>query len=283
MFCADTRAYPITPDWKFIGALCFVMLSLFATIISSGQENRGLRMFQRNIEDFDSLKEYHGPINILAYNFSHIWTRTENQFVYGFIGSDYDRMRIKFLNVVRDSEDATQYFISGKTKVKDHICDFNGTMKIKHIYVFSYAIPGADTILHNCDARGAGIVYGEYHFEEDNDGPKAGHFDGKFVTQWVLDTPGILNYGGVSGADYSCNNLFIGTWRPYRPYRSKSFFACNWGDYRIPACGDLDNGVAEFAPDEKYIPNGWDDDFRKENAAKNSDTSVRKVDKDWWR
>jgi hypothetical protein len=34
---------------------------------------------------------------------------------------------------------------------------------------------------------------------------------------------------------------------------------CNWGEIRIPFCGDLDGGAGEFIPNPKYVKNGWED------------------------
>ncbi len=54
--------------------------------------------------------------------------------------------------------------------------------------------------------------------------------------------------------DSFSNNGFIGTWTSYKTNTSKK---CNWGDYRIPDCGDLDSGTGEFMVSSKYIKNGW--------------------------
>lgn len=58
---------------------------------------------------------------------------------------------------------------------------------------------------------------------------------------------------GISDSYY--NNSCVGTWRSYR---SKSEKKCNWGEYRIPGCGDLDIGAGEFSPNPKYFKYGWE-------------------------
>ena len=39
--------------------------------------------------------------------------------------------------------------------------------------------------------------------------------------------------------------------------KADSMKRCNWGDYRIPNCGDLDIGAGGFSPADKYLTNGW--------------------------
>ena len=56
-------------------------------------------------------------------------------------------------------------------------------------------------------------------------------------------------------SDSYCNNLYSGIWISYRSHRTKP---CGWGQWRIPNCGDLDEGAAEFSVNPKYKANGWD-------------------------
>src|ERR1700710_2101423 len=54
-----------------------------------------------------------------AADLSKIWTQTENQHVYGFIGDDYQRIRVKFITVTKASPDT--YNVYGKTMVKGNV------------------------------------------------------------------------------------------------------------------------------------------------------------------
>ncbi len=84
-------------------------------------------------------------------------------------------------------------------------------------------------------------------------------------------------------ADGFSNNQFTGSWTSYKTNASKK---CNWGDYRIPECGDLDIGAGEFIVNEKYIKNGWTS-YMLENKVPNGANINPKVDKkvvkkEWW-
>ncbi len=77
-------------------------------------------------------------------------------------------------------------------------------------------------------------------------------------------------------ADGYSNNLFTGTWSSYGGSMTKP---CNWGDYRIPNCGDLDSGDGEFVPNEKYRSKGWQSYVDAMNAP--LDTRVKQTP--WWK
>ncbi len=79
--------------------------------------------------------------------------------------------------------------------------------------------------------------------------------------------------------DSFSNNGFIGTWTSYKTNTSKK---CNWGDYRIPDCGDLDSGTGEFFVSEKYLKNGWVS-YMLENEMPNAAVKREKrKDRNWW-
>ena len=56
-------------------------------------------------------------------------------------------------------------------------------------------------------------------------------------------------------ADPYRNNQFAGR---YTPAPGGEKLRSNWGDFRIPDSGDLDQGAGEFSPADKYLKNGWD-------------------------
>jgi hypothetical protein len=74
-------------------------------------------------------------------------------------------------------------------------------------------------------------------------------------SEFLIDNKGQFRYDAISfSADGFSNNQFIGSWTSYKTDASKK---CNWGDYRIPECGDLDIGAGELSISEKYSKNGW--------------------------
>ena len=52
-------------------------------------------------------------------NFSKIWTQTENYNIFGIIGDDCERLRIKLISVKRNPKNHNEYFVIGKSKVKN--------------------------------------------------------------------------------------------------------------------------------------------------------------------
>ena len=56
---------------------------------------------------------------------------------------------------------------------------------------------------------------------------------------------------------------------------------CNWADFRVPYCADLDIGAGEFSPADKYLMFGWKT-YRE--AYFNDNKSARQEEeKQWWK
>lgn len=165
----------------------------------------------------------------------------------GFIGNDYQRFYIHFDSIIRNPKNHYEYLVYGKTKVKQIIRPFKGTVIIKKAnltennnlfpdYRFGYAICKVDLF-------------------EDRKLTSTGHINGDLTISYLIDKHNDFRYNASSFyADRFYNNQFKGTWTSYRTNLSKK---CNFGDYRIPNSGDLDIGAAEFSPNSKYFDKGW--------------------------
>ena len=215
---------------------------------------------------------------IKKFNFAPLWTRLhDNDSVLGFIGDDYQRLRVVILSATKRPGQPGTYNVTGKSMVKDVVRSFTGTMKITH----ATSSRGKD-VEEDYKAervKEAGLVFGEYNFSEDAKQSNTGTFSGVFVTYWVVDRNGRFRYDEVmTGADGYLNNQFAGTWTSHR---SKSKKAAHWGDSRIPAAGDLDIGAGEFSPDEKYISNGWES--YRDAYFKQDKRALAKERRQWWR
>lgn len=180
---------------------------------------------------------------ILKFNFAPHWTRLhDNDSVLGYIGDNYQRMRIVILTATKQPGRPDTYNVTGKSMVKNVVRAFTGTMKITKIG----SNPELDEEYKGEGIKENGLVFGEYHFAEDAKLANTGKFDGVFVTYWIVDKKGRLQYDEVlMGADGYLNNQFAGTWTSYKTKASKP---ASWGDSRIPVAGDLDMGSAEFSP-----------------------------------
>lgn len=210
-------------------------------------------------------------------NFSKLWTQSQNEFVYGFIGDDFQRIRIKFITVTKASSTNT-YSVYGKSMVKTNICGFRGTIVITNIRKFNSASAGTDEVYKNKGIKGQFTILGNYTFAEAKGQSHAGVFKGSFKSDFYLDKNNKVHYDDIDKqADGFTNNQFVGSWNQYNSNLTQR---CNWGDYRIPNSGDLDIGAGGFSPTDKYLKMGWQnlhDALGDHNQAKKDEQAT------WWK
>jgi hypothetical protein len=208
-------------------------------------------------------------------DFSKIWTHTENKFVYGFIGDDYQRIRIKFITVTKTSPDT--YTVYGKSMVKGNIDDFHGTIKIADIRKLKVASPGLENLYKIEGIKGQYIIVGDYSFAENKNQNHSGSFKGTFRSDFFVDKDNKINYDDLeSMIEGYNNNQFAGSWIAYKGNLTQK---CNWGDYRIPYSEDLDSGTSDFTPTDDFKKNGW------ETVHDSGDTEKKSKlieDAKWW-
>jgi hypothetical protein len=185
-------------------------------------------------------------------DFSSLFTQTDNAFVYGFIGDNYQRIRVKIISITKTTDDT--YTVYGKSMVKNNIDEFRGTLKITNIRKYKETHYGVDDEYKSKGIKGAYVITGTYNFAEGTNQQHSGVFKGAFSSEFYLDKANKVHYDDIElNADGYANNQFVGQWVSYAG-KAKT---CNWGDYRIADCGDLDIGAGEFSPNDKYIGNGW--------------------------
>jgi hypothetical protein len=189
----------------------------------------------------------------------------------GFIGDNYQRFYIHYTSVVKTGPDL--YTVKGKTRVKDNICNFTGTIKV------------LKAVMHK-DSEDPGYKEGtltcQVTLYEDSTQRSSGFIKGQLTTDFCIDAKGHLQYDALTlGADGYANNQCEATWTSYSTKKSKK---CNWGDYRIPDSGDLDTGVGEFMITEKYIPNGWENYTKLNSDDEQTATKAKEIEsKEWWK
>ena len=216
---------------------------------------------------------------ILKFDFAPLWTRLDdNDSVLGYIGTNYQRMRIAIISATRDPKQPDTFHVTGKSMVKNVVRPFTGTMKITE--VASARGKALEDDYAADQVKEAGFVFGEYHFLEDPKQTNTGKFDGVFKTDWIVDKDGKFLYDEVlMGADGYYNNQFLGTWTSYKTKAKKP---ASWGDSRIPVSGDLDIGAGEFAPDSKYIRNGWQG-HQAAYGPKQDKRALAEENRQWWK
>lgn len=256
-----------------------LFLFVFLAINVYGQMNDSLVKWENQIlEDRDlSKKEYKNSIT--KYDFGSLWTNTDNSSVYGFIGKNYQRLRIKFIYAVKDKNKPDTYAVSGKSMIKNNICSFSGTIKIIKSRIYKKMHWGVDDEYKNKGIKRQGILLAEYHFSENKACIFSGIFEGRLLTYWYIDRKGKLKYDDIrKESDSYSNNQFAGTWKTYRGEIVK---ICNWGDYRIPLSGDLDGGAGEFSPIDKYLQSGWQ--TYRDAYINNNEQARREEQRHWWK
>jgi hypothetical protein len=189
------------------------------------------------------------------YNFSEIFTCTDNSVVYGFIGNNFQRIRIKFIKVSKSKTVPGVYNIDGKSMVKNNIDNFHGTLSISKIRMYKNICMGVDSMYKDSGIKAEGRLIGTYELSENSQQNNSVIFKGIFQSDFFIDKHNKICYDSLSMvSDGFTNNQFVGTWTSNKNNVSKK---CNWGDYRIPDSSDLDIGAGEFSPADKYLPNGW--------------------------
>jgi hypothetical protein len=193
----------------------------------------------------------------------------------GFFGDNYQRFYIHFISVIQNKDNPLEYFVYGKTKLKSNISDFQGTIRIQNSQTYNQGeLPNFKQ----------GYIVANYVFYEDFKQKGTGKFEGTLKSNFLIDGDGVLRYDALMLiADGFSNNEFEGTWSSYR---SNSTKICNWGEWRIPNSGPLDNGAGEFAPSSKYSEYGWATYWQAVvGSHKNPKTiEARKVEKEkWWK
>ena len=209
---------------------------VYAQDIKTSEFTRGIGKY--DVSDLWTLERF--PIEYGA-------TTVERSGPLGYIGDNYQRFYIHFISAIQNPQNPLEYFIYGKTRVKENICSFQGTIVITQSRTYDEGdIPELKQ----------GVVMGVYEFYEDPDQKGTGILKGKFQSDFYIDKDNKIKYDAIAFvADGFQNNQFEGTWTGYRSSNPKK---CNWGDYRIPDSEDFDMGAGEFSPDDKYLKNGWE-------------------------
>ncbi len=206
-------------------------------------------------------------ISLLEYSdIGFIWTGEgyDNSRL-GFISDDYQRIRVRFLSVIQNYDNPFEYFVYGKSKVKEQVCEFQGS-----VYITEAGVVDVDEDEYPGFTRA--FVSGNYVLYEDPGCIRSGIYSGNFLNRIYFDKNGDVYYDDLNleEKDYE-NSLFRGSWFNYDTGEE---MICNWGDYRIPGAEELDVGAGEFHPSFRYLENGWKEYLEEQD---NSEVQV------WWK
>ena len=254
----------------------FVILLLIANISYSQSNNDFLMNFlsEDELEPGNLLDEFN------QFDFSKLWTNTKNHLIFGIIGEDHQRIKVKLISVNKNPDNPNEYLVFGKSWVKENICDFNGIITLTEIKKLRILHFGVDDEYANKKIKSQGILMADYIFKENESQKHSGFFKGKLYSKWYLTSDNRLKYDDIqSNSDGYSNNAFIGIWKSNLTGKEK---ICNWGDFRVPnANQDFDIGAGEFSPSEKYYTKGWE---IYQRAWLYNDESAQQIElNQWWK
>jgi hypothetical protein len=238
---------------------------------------------ERFLNDFFCEGELKNENFINSYNrfdYSFLWSQTENYKIFGIIGEDHQRIRIKLISIVKNSTNPNEYLVVGKSNVKGVICDFIGTIILIEIKRYKDLHFGVDAEYKDKGIKSEGIIVAMYDFKESPNQEHSGIFKGNLYSKWYINSDNNIMYDDIhSSSDGYMNNAFIGTWKNNLTEKGK---ICNWADHRVPlANSDFDIGAGEFSPSKKYYNNGW---AIYQKAWLDGDKTAKSDElKEWWK
>jgi hypothetical protein len=233
-----------------------LLLQFLIALTVSAQQTHVWNEMLRNPE-FSSAR-FH-PTNRIYRYASHDFSTllTPRSLFLGYIGADYQRLKIYFTSVSKNPNDHKTYQIEGISVVKENKVKFRGLIKLRRFIEYKQLRFGVDNRMKDHGIQSQGVAFAEYRFEEDKAAKHSGVFKGALVFSWYLDVDGVMQYNNIeSHSDSFRNNQYRGTWTPHCSSSSK---VANWGEFRIPDSGDLDVGAGEFSPNPEYLDRGWRD------------------------
>lgn len=192
----------------------------------------------------------------------------------GFIGENYQRFYIHYTSINKNPQHPNEYLVEGKTKVKNYVCSFKGTIRVAEMYLFSEEeVPGLRQ----------GEAISTIDFQEEATEAGAGFFRGRMVSNFYLDSQNNLYYDALQlGADKYQNNTCEAQWTSYKTGKSK---ICNWGDFGmpLPEGSDFDIGDGEVIINKKYLNNGWLSFSELRGFDEKKYNSAKKIEEErWW-
>ena len=256
---------------KYIITIKLILLISLNSIAQEAIVNKII--LGENLEKENKLYQYQN------YDFSTLWTQTSNRNIFGIIGENHKRLKVKLISVI-PTDNNIIYKVYGKSCVDGNICEFNGTIKIKKILKLTNLHLGVDDEFKEVGLKDQGLIVANYKFEENIEQNHSGTFSGKLYSKWYVDKSNHIKYDNIQlQSDGYFNNAFVGIWVSHKTKQSK---LCNWGDYRVPECNsDFDIGAGEFSPSERYYDQGWEN---YQNAWLNNNNEAQEIElNEWWK
>ena len=193
------------------------------------------------------------------YDFSSVIIGSATRDNIGIIGDNYQRLTMVLYQIRVDPKDPSRYQVSGRSQVNQNKTDFNGTFKLKKLYLYDQFDYGVDEEYQDKGLIEQGFAVFDYQLNEDSTQQYSEVFTGKLYSKWYLTDDDVIHYDFIDYySDSYFNNLYYGTWREYGNTQSK---VATWADYKLPqeVAPNLNIGAGAFSPNPKYFKYGWAD------------------------
>jgi hypothetical protein len=196
--------------------------------------------------------------------------KKETVFV-GNIGNEMQKMGVVFLSTVKKTD--VEYEVTGKSKVKDNICDFKGTVEVQS--------SGEEFFTHEELVWSEGNISGKFLLKEDRNQSSTGEFEGTFYFQWGGNTNTIFDIGERHSAEIEVK--FDGNWKSYRTGASRR---TSWGNSERVLPGGFNDGQ-EYIRAKNYRSIGWGSYFDRndedEGMREKAEKEYRAEWVEWWK
>ena len=195
----------------------------------------------------------------------------------GFIGPGYQRFYLHYTSIRPDAANPYVYQVAGKTRVKNNVCAFTGTITVAKAQL--YKAPNSEY-----PQLREGELTCQVLLAEDRQQPGSGTIRGVLTTYFYVDKQGQPQYNLLEMfADGFSNNECVGTWTSYASGQRKT---CNWGDFFIPQANPLRFTDTEFQIEPKYRANGWQS-YQLANFGDSDNPATKKARAEearaWWK
>jgi len=268
--CQPHFAIPVVSN-NFMGTLTklvFLILTIASTTILRAQEIKSTNYYL-SIKNFNLSKLWCAD-SILLQDDGKTAAFPEPL---GYIGDSFQRFYIHYTSITKSSENPYSYSVLGKTRVKNNICNFKGTITIEKAKLYN----------ESDDKRfKEGSLVCRVLLFEDSTENSSGFIKGLMTTEFCIDKHKRVYYDAIMiDADGYSNNQCKASWTSYKTKESKK---CNWGDFRMPESRGLDSGVGEVYINDKFIKFGWQSFVDSESADEDKAKKASKLeDEKWWK
>lgn len=238
---------------KYMKCIFIIILILFLNQVQ-GQNLRSPEDWFESYLEYYSLDTIDYKKDLISLDYSDLFLEIQSKYIYGIIGKNFQRIQIKWISINKDPFNPDLYYVYGKTKVKENICDFTGVFKIRTIRLHileEFDMPYRVKIKPDK----IGVLFCDYILTENSDIESTGVFKGISASEFYIHNDSLKYNDLRSGADDMTNNSFIGEWTSYNTNKS---IVCQWGDFRVPnIVSGFDCGAACFSPCNEFKNYGW--------------------------